>query len=119
MGMEPLFALPQVDVKLGERHVRGAVLVLDFLLATPAAFGGRVLVAAALSGLVTAHRLAHELVADEVQAKGAHFALDQHKESLYREPYYLIHGETRLRLRFDCQHCQMLVYHDSEGIKQT
>lgn len=43
----------------------------------------------------------------------------QHKESPYREPYYLIHGETRLRLRFDCQHCQMLVYHDSEGIKQT
>lgn len=43
----------------------------------------------------------------------------QHKKSPYREPYYLIHGETRLRLRFDCRHCQMLVYLDSEGIKQV
>ena len=82
MGMEPLFALHKVDGKLGERHVRGAVLALDFLLAAPAAFGGRVLVAAALSGLVTAHRLAHELVANEVQTKGAHFALSQTDFSL-------------------------------------
>lgn len=38
----------------------------------------------------------------------------QHKKSPYREPYYLIHGESRLRLEFDCRHCQMLVYLDKQ-----
>ncbi|KGN71676.1 collagenase [Porphyromonas gulae] len=38
----------------------------------------------------------------------------QHKKSPYREPYYLVHGESRLRLEFDCRHCQMLVYLDKQ-----
>lgn len=38
----------------------------------------------------------------------------QHKKSPYREPYYLIHGKSRLRLEFDCRHCQMLVYLDKQ-----
>lgn len=38
----------------------------------------------------------------------------QHKKSPYREPYYLVHGDSRLRLEFDCRHCQMLVYLDKQ-----
>lgn len=38
----------------------------------------------------------------------------QHKKSPYREPYYLVHGESRLRLVFDCRQCQMLVYLDKQ-----
>ena len=30
--------------------------------------------------------------------------------SPYKEPYYLVHKDQRLRLSFDCKKCQMLVY---------
>ena len=33
----------------------------------------------------------------------------QKKKSPYKEPYYLLYKETRLRLHFDCKHCQMQV----------
>lgn len=34
-----------------------------------------------------------------------------HKEkSPYKEPYYLLYKDTRLRLQFDCKNCQMLIY---------
>lgn len=38
----------------------------------------------------------------------------QKEKSPYKEPYYLIYKDTRLRLKFDCKECQMLVY--AEGI---
>lgn len=38
----------------------------------------------------------------------------QKNKSPYKEPYYLLYKETRLRLQFDCKHCQMLVYEDAE-----
>lgn len=38
----------------------------------------------------------------------------QHKKSPYREPYYLVHGDSRLQLEFDCRQCQMLVYLDKQ-----
>lgn len=38
----------------------------------------------------------------------------QKEKSPYKEPYYLIYKDTRLRLKFDCKRCQMLVY--AEGI---
>lgn len=34
----------------------------------------------------------------------------QKQKSSYKEPYYLIYKDTRLRLQFDCKQCQMLVY---------
>lgn len=37
----------------------------------------------------------------------------QKGRSPFREPYYLLYKETRLRLRFDCKRCQMLVYQDT------
>lgn len=33
----------------------------------------------------------------------------QKKKFPFREPYYLLYKEVRLRLMFDCKHCQMLV----------
>lgn len=33
----------------------------------------------------------------------------QKKKSPYKEPYYLLYKDTRLRLQFDCKHCQMLL----------
>lgn len=36
----------------------------------------------------------------------------QAARSPYREPYYLCYKETRLRLQFDCQNCQMLILAD-------
>ena len=33
----------------------------------------------------------------------------QKKKSPFREPYYLLYKKVRLRLMFDCKHCQMLV----------
>lgn len=38
--------------------------------------------------------------------------LHQRKQSPYREPYYLLYKETRLRLHFDCRHCQMQIFRD-------
>lgn len=40
----------------------------------------------------------------------------QKKASPYKEPYYLLYKDTKLRLRFDCKNCQMLVYSDSKKI---
>ena len=34
----------------------------------------------------------------------------QKNKSPYKEPYYLLYKDTRLRLQFDCKHCQMLVF---------
>ncbi|WP_293670133.1 U32 family peptidase [uncultured Parabacteroides sp.] len=36
----------------------------------------------------------------------------QKKSSPYREPYYLLYKETRLRLHFDCKRCQMQVFQE-------
>ena len=33
----------------------------------------------------------------------------QKKKSPYKEPFYLLYKDTRLRLQFDCKHCQMLL----------
>lgn len=38
----------------------------------------------------------------------------QKKKSPFREPYYLLYKAARLRLQFDCKHCQMLVLKDRE-----
>jgi putative protease len=32
-----------------------------------------------------------------------------HRKSPFREPFYLVHGQIRLRLQFDCGECRMLV----------
>lgn len=37
----------------------------------------------------------------------------QKEKSPYKEPYYLLYKDTRLKLQFDCKHCQMLVLADS------
>lgn len=34
----------------------------------------------------------------------------QKDKSPYKEPYYLLYKDTRLRLQFDCKHCLMLVF---------
>jgi putative protease len=34
----------------------------------------------------------------------------QKKASPYQEPFYLLYKQTRLRLQFDCEHCQMLLW---------
>ena len=34
----------------------------------------------------------------------------QKGKSPFKEPYYLINKNTRLRLQFDCKHCRMLIY---------
>ena len=31
-------------------------------------------------------------------------------KSTYKEPFFLIHKDLRLRLKFDCRNCQMLIY---------
>lgn len=36
----------------------------------------------------------------------------QKQQSPYKEPYYLLYKDTRLRLQFDCKHCQMQVFAD-------
>ena len=37
----------------------------------------------------------------------------QKNKSPYKEPYYLLYKDTRLRLRFDCKHCRMEVLVES------
>lgn len=37
----------------------------------------------------------------------------QKGKSPFKEPYYLIYKNNRLRLQFDCKQCRMLVYRDS------
>ncbi len=37
----------------------------------------------------------------------------QQGKSPFKEPYYLLYKEQRLRLKFDCKHCQMLVWNES------
>lgn len=39
----------------------------------------------------------------------------QKKKSPYKEPYYLLYKETRLKLQFDCKRCQMLVFEDGDN----
>ncbi|WP_102409158.1 peptidase U32 family protein [Parabacteroides bouchesdurhonensis] len=34
--------------------------------------------------------------------------------SSFKEPYYLLYKDTRLRLQFDCKNCQMLVYAENK-----
>lgn len=34
----------------------------------------------------------------------------QKEKSPYKEPYYLLYKDTRLRLQFDCKNCQMILY---------
>lgn len=36
----------------------------------------------------------------------------QKQRSPYKEPYYLLYKDTRLRLQFDCKACQMLIFVD-------
>ena len=36
----------------------------------------------------------------------------QHTPSPYKEPYFLVYKETRLKLQFDCKACRMLVFKD-------
>ena len=36
----------------------------------------------------------------------------QKQRSPYKEPYYLLYKDTRLRLKFDCRHCQMQLLKD-------
>ena len=38
----------------------------------------------------------------------------QKGKSSFREPYYLVWKQVKLRLDFDCKHCQMLVYKDDK-----
>lgn len=38
----------------------------------------------------------------------------QQAKSPYREPYYLVYKDTRLRLQFDCKACRMTVYREEE-----
>ena len=41
----------------------------------------------------------------------------QKQKSPYKEPYYLLYKDTRLRLQFDCKRCQMLVYVEENNNK--
>lgn len=36
----------------------------------------------------------------------------QKEKSPYKEPFYLMYKETRIRLQFDCKNCQMLLFHE-------
>jgi putative protease len=38
----------------------------------------------------------------------------QKQLSPYKEPYYLLYKDTRLRLQFDCKACRMLVFNDNQ-----
>lgn len=40
----------------------------------------------------------------------------QKQKSPYKEPYYLLYKDTRLRLQFDCKRCQMLVYNEETNM---
>ena len=39
----------------------------------------------------------------------------QHGKSPFREPYYIMYRDTRLRLTFDCRRCQMIISEEKEG----
>ena len=39
----------------------------------------------------------------------------QHGKSPFREPYYLLYKDTRLRLHFNCKQCQMEVWNDTSN----
>lgn len=41
----------------------------------------------------------------------------QKQKSPWKEPFYLMYKDTRLRLEFDCKHCQMLVFKDTNNKK--
>jgi len=38
----------------------------------------------------------------------------QKNKSPYKEPYYLLYKDTRLRLEFDCKQCQMLIFQEDK-----
>ncbi len=38
----------------------------------------------------------------------------QHGKSPFREPYYIMYRDTRLRLTFDCRRCQMIISEEKE-----
>lgn len=38
----------------------------------------------------------------------------QKEKSPYKEPYYLVYKDTRMRLRFDCKNCQMQVFAEEQ-----
>ena len=38
----------------------------------------------------------------------------QKGQSPYKEPYYLMYKDTKIRLQFDCKQCQMLLYYDKQ-----
>jgi putative protease len=42
---------------------------------------------------------------------------DHQEKSPYKEPFFLIHENTKLRLEFDCKQCQMKVYKDEDASK--
>ncbi|MDR0348532.1 MAG: U32 family peptidase [Tannerella sp.] len=37
------------------------------------------------------------------------------QKSPYKDPFYLVHKQTKLRLSFDCKTCQMLVYNENKS----
>ena len=39
----------------------------------------------------------------------------QRGKTSFREPYYLVWKQTKLRLAFDCAHCQMLIYKEDKS----
>ncbi|MCD7978489.1 MAG: U32 family peptidase [Tannerellaceae bacterium] len=39
----------------------------------------------------------------------------QKEQSPYKEPFYLLYKDTRLKLQFDCKACRMLVWHDEKN----
>lgn len=42
---------------------------------------------------------------------------DHQEKSPYKEPFFLLHENTKLRLEFDCKQCQMKVYKDEDASK--
>ncbi len=43
---------------------------------------------------------------------------DHQEKSPYKEPFFLLHENTKLRLEFDCKECQMKVYKDETVSKE-
>lgn len=38
----------------------------------------------------------------------------QKEQSPYKEPFFLMYKDTRIRLQFDCKNCQMLLFYDKQ-----
>lgn len=41
---------------------------------------------------------------------------DGNEKHPYKEPFYLVYNNTKLRLSFDCKNCEMMVYNEEEHI---